>query len=74
MTAGVAPGSHFLVGPSAFGSHQQQQRRRAGKRPGSGDPDQECTRYLADNRRAALQWSLEGELSAFERSAASSGP
>jgi adenosine deaminase len=37
---------------------------------GSPTPTAECVRYLADNRRAALQWSLEGELTTFERSAA----
>ncbi len=42
----------------------------AGERPGEADPAPECARYLAENRRAALQWRLEAKLAAFERSSA----
>jgi adenosine deaminase len=41
----------------------------AGARPGRDDPPPACARFLADNRRADLQWGLERDLAAFERSA-----
>lgn len=43
-----------------------------GTQPGSDDPPSACAEFLAGNRHAALQWSLEAELAAFERSVADS--
>ncbi|MGH8276811.1 MAG: hypothetical protein ACRETH_08950, partial [Steroidobacteraceae bacterium] len=53
------------------GSHHlsPDDRRVQGVRPESADPPPDCASYLADHRRAALQWSLEGDCSALEASA-----
>jgi adenosine deaminase len=64
-----APGASLWTDP---GDYRRPVGACAGARPGSDDPPPACARYLADNRRAGLQWSFEGELSAFERSAAGS--
>jgi len=34
--------------------------------PGRSAPDQACSAFLAENRKAALQWRLEQELAAFD--------
>lgn len=39
----------------------------AGNRPGSAHPGARCARYLADNPKAATQWSQETAFAAFER-------
>jgi len=65
----------FAPGASLWAKRGQYRRpvsACAGERLGSSDPTPQCAFFLARNRRAALQWSLEGEFSAFERSAAGS--
>jgi adenosine deaminase len=63
-----APGASLWSDPGKF---RPPVGACAAARPGSADPPAECARYLEDNRRAALQWALEAELSAFERPAGS---
>jgi adenosine deaminase len=62
-----APGSGLWRDP---GRYRQLVDACAGEPPGADDPAPPCAHYLADNRLAALQWSLERDLAAFERSAA----
>lgn len=60
-----APGGSLWRDP---GRYRRPVADCAGQRPGSEPPTPRCATYLEENVRARLQWNLEGELTAFERS------
>ncbi|MEO8603134.1 MAG: adenosine deaminase [bacterium] len=61
-----APGASLWSDP---GRYRHPAGACAAARPGRVDPSPACAQFLADNRRAALQWTLEADLRTFERSA-----
>jgi adenosine deaminase len=61
-----APGDSLWRDP---GRYRRPATACAGASPGADDPAPACAAFLAANRRAALQWTLERDLREFESSA-----